>query len=136
MAYTAPIAIVPTGSANIHPVTQFLADSTGVTSTAAAPTAGTVVATLTPAAGTYSVQVSAGLGLGGTPAAADNANMRLRVDGTNIATLPTVAAANVVVNCGTFILTVNGAQAIDVQAIGNASASTVYIAQLIATRIR
>lgn len=135
MAYTAPAAR-PSGAAQRPvPLTQFAKDSVGVTGTAAAPAASTVVATITPSvAGVYSVQVNAGLGVGGTPSGTENANMRLRVDGTAISTLPMVGGANVIVGCGTFILTVNGSQAIDVQTIaGPATASTVYIAQIIPT---
>src|SRR5262249_22388209 len=117
MAYAAPAAR-PSGAAQRpEPVAQFAKDSVAITGiTSAGPTANTVVATITPAvAGVYSIQINAGYGLGAV-AAVENANMRLRVDGTVLGTaLPVVAAQNVMVGCGTFILTVNGSQAVDVQ---------------------
>src|SRR5262249_56729451 len=80
-------------------------------------------------------QIAAGPGRGGTPAAGDNANMRLVIDGTNVMTLPMVAAQNVIVPCGTFFATLTAAQAVQVQAVGAGTASVVYIAQIICTLV-
>jgi len=117
------------------PVAQFAADSSfAVTNQATAPGAGAVIATTTPTVpGRYSIQINAGLGNGGVPAATENANMRLVVDGTTITALPIVGAQNVIVGCGTFILTLSGGQAVQVQAIGAGTASVVYIAQIVPT---
>src|SRR5262249_46541122 len=110
--------------------------SVGATGTATAPSGGGVVVTITPGvAGRWAIQIAAGLGLGGTPAAGDNANMRLVIDGTNVMTLPMVAAQNVIVPCGTFFATLTAAQAVQVQAVGAGTASVVYIAQIICTLV-
>ncbi len=102
--------------------------------TAAAPSAGAAVVTLAaPPQGVYTVWVSAGLGLGGAPAAGDNANMQLKAGATVIAILPIVAAQNVVRRFGPFTVNLDGATALTVNAIGNATAATVYVALIVAT---
>lgn len=137
MPYAAPTPLNTGASTRPIPVLQFIADTVGVGGSAAAPGAGAAVATLTtPPAGTYRVQVFAGLGVGAAGAAAENLNMQLQAGATVISKLAMAelqAASNF---CGEFILTLDGATSLTVNAVGAATAATVYIAQITATRIR
>lgn len=104
--------------------------------TASAPTAGTAVATLTtPAAGTY--EISGTLAISGTTVvAADSHNFNLKKGSTTLLTnipfglISTTGAAGSVA-FGPVIVALDGATSVTVNAVGNATASSVYAAQLI-----
>jgi len=104
--------------------------------TAAAPTAGTAVATLTtPAAGIY--EISGTLALSGTTAVAtDSHNFALKKGATTLlANIPfglisTTGAAGSV-PFGPVIVSLDGATSVTVNAVVSATASSVYAAQLI-----
>jgi len=104
--------------------------------TAAAPTAGTAIATLTtPAAGTY--EISGTLAISGTTVvAADSHNFNLKKGSTTLLTnipfgLISTTGAVGSVPFGPVIAVLDGSTSVTVNAVGNATASSVYAAQLI-----
>ena len=117
-------------------VTQFIADSTGVGGVVTGPGAGINIATTTPVAGTYSVQLLYGFAGGTVTEATERNNFRLVVDGTTvISTLIVPGAANTNQSM-TVILTVSGTQAIDLESISAGTGTALYVAQIVLTRIR
>jgi hypothetical protein len=111
-----------------------LADSTGVTGRAVGPAAATVIATITPAAGTYDVQVWAHYDAG-APAAAEINNMQFRKAAGVVSVLSVLAIVSVYSPVKVFRMVLTGAQAIDVQSIGVATAGVGYNAEIIVTRV-
>jgi hypothetical protein len=104
--------------------------------TAAAPTAGTAIATLTtPAAGTY--EISGTLAISGTTVvAADSHNFNLKKGATTLLTnipfgLISTTGAVGSVPFGPVLVVLDGSTSVTVNAVGNATASSVYAAQLI-----
>jgi hypothetical protein len=114
-------------------------DSTATVQTAAqatAPTAGTAVATLTtPAAGTY--EISGTLSISGTTVvAADSNNYNLKKGGTTLLTNIPIAVNSTTgtpgaVPFGPVIVVLDGATSVTVNAVGNATGSSIYAAQLV-----
>jgi hypothetical protein len=104
--------------------------------TAAAPTAGTAVATVTPGtAGLW--EVSGTIGISGTTVvAADSHNMALNQTATaKIAKIPSplisTTGAAAVFPFGPVVLNLSAVDTVNVTAVGNATASSVYAAQII-----
>lgn len=113
-------------------------ESDGNAGKVVAPTAGAAIVTIASGSlprGTYRVLVTAGLGLGGVPAVADENNMELRKGATVISDLTVVAAVNGAQVQQEFIVELDGTQALSVNAIGAATASVTYNAMLVATRV-
>lgn len=117
---------------NVQP--SVLADSVGITNRAVAPGAGAVIATITPAAGTWDVEVFAAFDAG-APAAAEINNMQFRKAGAVISVLQTLPVVNIYGPARKFRMVLSGAQAIDVQAIAAATAGVGYSAEITCTRI-
>lgn len=108
--------------------------------TAAAPTAGTAVATLSaPAAGNYKVQLWVAVTGTATTAAADSNNMNFKAGATTVASLLpyNCSTAGNLTNPGPFEFyrTLDGATALTVNVIGNATAGTIYSAIILATQV-
>lgn len=109
-------------------------------STSAAPTAGTVVATVTPGtAGLWEVSGTVTVG-GTTVAAADSNNMGLyQTAAAKLAAIPLgVAGTTGSVGSATFgplVLNLSGADTVNVKAIANATASSSYAAQIVCRRV-
>lgn len=106
-----------------------------VGATASAPTAGTVVATVTPGtAGLWEVTGTIGIS-GTTVVAADSHNMALNQTAVaKIAKIPSplisTTGAAVVFPFGPVILNLSNADTVNITAVGNATASSVYAAQI------
>jgi len=104
--------------------------------TAAAPTAGTAVATLTtPAAGTYEISGTVAIS-GTTVVAADSHNFNLKAGSTTLLTNIPIGLISTTGAPGSFpfgpvIVVLDGATSVTVNAVGNATGSSVYAAQLI-----
>jgi|SRR5262245_152617 len=127
MPYTAP--------GKIRRILSTMGDSgQSVTGNASAPAAGAAVVTGTPTAGTYTVTVTTFLAAG-APAAADLNNMELRAGATVIAKLPVAQAINFPIPQSGIVVTLDGATALSVNAIGNATAAVVYAASYYITQI-
>jgi hypothetical protein len=123
------------GAANPLPVAPTDNESAGVGATAAAPGAGAAVATLVSGslpAGLYDIQVY--VGLSGTLAAADNANMEFREGASVVSRLAVPGAAG---HFGPFELRrrLDGSTALSVNAVGASTASSVYYANILAVRV-
>lgn len=106
--------------------------------TSTAPAANTNIASVVLAPGVWEITAYARLGLGGTPAAADNDNMRLRdeTNATNIVTLPVIATQNSVPVPITVRRTITtGTPTYVVEAIGAGTASVVYSAVIVARKV-
>jgi hypothetical protein len=106
-----------------------------VGATAAAPTAGTVVATVTPGvAGLW--EVTGSIGLSGTTAVAvDSNNMALNQTGTAkiakiVSPLISTTGAAAQFPFGPVILNLSAADTVNITAVANATASSVYAAQI------
>ena len=103
---------------------------------ATAPTAGTAVATLTtPAAGTYEIYGTLSIS-GVTVAAADSNNFNLKKGGTTLLTNIPIAVNSTTGTPGSskfgpLIVTLDGATSVTVNAVANATGSSIYAAQLI-----
>lgn len=133
---------LPTGTSSSNPITStpFSASSGVATGTATAPTAGTNIATLAaPAAGQYNIQIWIAVSGTATTAAADSNNMNLLAGAGTVATrLPfNCSTAGNVTNGGPFVFQeiLNGSTNLTVNAVGNATAGTVYSAMIVATRV-
>jgi hypothetical protein len=114
------------------------AASTGASSTApgvTAPAAAATLATTTPPAGQYQVQVNTYLD-GTLVAGTDDDNFRFHLTGTGGYTInmiqPAVAG---LITTSYFQVVLNGANAVTVQTIAAGSASAVYHAQVVITGI-
>jgi hypothetical protein len=131
-----PLAVVPisgggaVGVGNPLLVSEIVTQATAATGTAAAPGAGSAVATLTPAAGTYRVTLI--YQLSGTAEAAAK-NLRLSGTGTSFSTdFPTSGAGTVVVVIDA--VTMDGVGNLRATAIAAATAGSVYTVTIIAAR--
>jgi hypothetical protein len=115
----APVAGADTGS-----------DSLQAAGNVVAPVAAGVVANLAaPPAGIYEVRVAASVGAGAV--AADNGNVKLQRGGVDLlAVVPTNGAEQLLDR-----VTVTGAQALTLVAIGNATAAVVYSGRISVTKI-
>jgi len=122
----------PAGIVGVQPAV--LVDSLGVAGRVVAPAAATVIATLTPAAGTYDIQVFASYDAG-APAAAEINNMQFRKGGAVVTVLQVLSVANAYSPARNFRLVLGGATAIDVQSIGASTAGVGYSAQITAIRV-
>ena len=107
----------------------------------AAPAAGATVATVTPGtAGLWEVSGTVSIG-GNTVTAADTNNMQLRQTSTVVLTAIPIgvatgtAAASANVPFGPVVLNLTAANTVNVIAVGNATASSIYGAQIICRRI-
>lgn len=108
--------------------------------TAAAPTAGTAVATLAaPPAGNYKIQIWAAVTGTATTAAADSNNMNVKAGATTVIPLLSYncSTAGNLTNPGPFEFyrTLDGATNLSVNVIGNATTGTVYSANILATQV-
>jgi hypothetical protein len=106
------------------------ADSLQGAGNAVAPVAAGVVANLAaPPAGIYEVRVSASVGAGAV--AADNGNVKLQRGGVDLlGVVPTNGAEQTLDR-----VTLTGAQALTLVAIGNGTAAVVYSGRISVTRI-
>lgn len=112
-------------------------ESVAAVGKATAPAAGDAIATIAAAdtkPGIYEIQVH-GVYLAGTPAAAEDNNLELRVGATVIGGILMPRATNVISRGHIFIAHVNEAQTITINATGAGTAAVVYAASVIATRI-
>lgn len=110
--------------------TEGIADSLHAGGKVTAPTLGQAIATLAaPPAGTYEVQVNAWVS---ASAAADASNVELRRAGSALYTPLIVATQS---SPRTYRITLNGAQNLTVNAIAAGTASVVYTAEIVATRV-
>lgn len=107
--------------------------STSNSGTATAPTAGTAIATQ--AAFDFYYQVDVIVGFGGTAESTAINNFQLKAGSTIIATIPVANVANTQSQTYTFYVNPGGAVNLTVNAVANASASSVYKATLIVTRV-
>lgn len=98
-----------------------------------APTAGTAVATLAVFNFYYKVDVT--VGFGGTAESTTVDNYQLQINGTPYITIPVANAANTMSQTFTYYINPGGAVNLTVNAISNASASSVYKASITATRL-
>jgi hypothetical protein len=104
--------------------------------TASAPTAGTAVATLTtPAAGTYEVYGTLSIS-GTTVATADSNNFNLKKGATTLLTNIPIAVNSTTgtpgaIPFGPVIVVLDGSTSVTVNAVANATGSSIYAAQLI-----
>lgn len=118
----------------MSPVGPYVEDTVGITSSAAAPGAGAVVATVTPntvSPGVYSARIY--IELSGT-AETQLANLRLRNGAVNKIILPSTpgpAASPVEIDR----IVVQANTAVDVAAIAAATAGSIYTVTLLLTRI-
>jgi hypothetical protein len=106
--------------------------------TATAPAANANIASVVLAPGVWEITAYARLGLGGTPAAGDNDNMRLRdeTNATNVLTLPVIATQNSVPVPITVRRTIaSGTPTYVVEAVGAGTASVVYCAYIVARKV-
>jgi hypothetical protein len=123
----------PAGTISVQPAV--LADSVGVTGRAVAPGAGVVVATITPAAGTYDIEVRTNLDAG-APAAAEINNMDFREGGVVVSVLIVSPVLHTnVAGISRFRRVLDGATAITVNAVAAATAAVGYSAQITAIRV-
>lgn len=114
-----------------------LDDTIQGTGTQTAPASGTDIATVSLPPGYWEITGMCHLGTGGTPAAADNDNARLR-DQTNVqnlVTLPVIAAQNGVPVPVTIRRKITIQSSIVIEAIGAGTASVVYSAFIVARKI-
>lgn len=111
-----------------------LVDSLGVTGRAVAPAALTVIATITPPAGTYDIEVFAHYDAG-VPSAAEINNMQFREGAVVVSVLSVLAVANVYSPARRFRRVLDGINAIDVQSIAVATAGVGYNAEITAIRV-
>ena len=108
--------------------------------TASAPTAGTAVATLTtPAAGTYVISGTVSIS-GTTVAAADSNNFNLKKGATTLLTAIPIAVNSTTgapgaYSFGPVTIALDGATSVTVNAVGNATGSSIYAAQVIGRKI-
>lgn len=109
--------------------------SMGSVKASSGPTAGTALVTSLPPSGKglYLIEVYAYLS-GGTPAAADNANLEFRFGGTALSSIPLAPALNVLTTWRTYF-TSDGATNFSVNATGNATAAVLYNVFLTATKV-
>lgn len=107
---------------------------------AAAPSAGTAIATLTtPAAGTYEVFGTLSVS-GTTVAAAESNNFNLKQGATTLLTNIPIAVNALTgtpgaVPFGPVVVTLDGSTSVTVNAVGNATVSSIYAAQLVGRRV-
>lgn len=137
MATSIPVAIASDQST--IPASPFGAFDTtnGNAGIVAAPGAGAAVASITPGAGTYEVQVITAFSLG-IPAAADGTNMRLQRSATgplNLTTFFTPPVLSVPTNHRVPRVTLAAAETLTVNAIAAATAGVSYAAEIIAQRV-
>ena len=114
-------------------------DSTTASGSVTNPGAGAAICTLSaPAAGQYRIDVVTCYGVGAV-AAAENLNMQLKVGATAFAAMPVSATATSAVGGSpltcTYFLTLSGVDALTVNAVGASTATAIYTASIIATRI-
>lgn len=110
-----------------------LADSVGQTARVVAPGAGAVIATVTPAAGTWDVQVTTNYD--GAVAAAEINNVDFRKAGVVVSVLIAPSVANVIAEVRTFRMVLSGAQAVSVNAVAAGTAGVGYTAELVCIRV-
>ena len=106
--------------------------------TQTAPVAGTNIASVVLSPGVWEITAYARLGLGGTPAAGDNDNARLRdeTNAVNLLTLPLIATQNSVPVPITVRVTIaSGTPTYVVEAVGAGTVSVVYCAYIVARKV-
>ena len=139
-----PVAVTGVAGGTTNPITvaPFVATTATNSAAATAPTAGTNIVTLASGslpAGNYKVQVWLAASGTATTAAADSNNMNLLAGATTVVKFfpYNCSTAGNLTNPGAFelYLTLNGSTALIVNAVGNASAGTVYSAMILATRV-
>lgn len=130
-----------TGTAASPAVTSPVSSSSTVAAgKVTAPTAGTNIVTLAaPAAGLYNIEIWISISGTATTAAADSNNVNLLAGATTVATFLayTCSTAGNTNNGGpyNFQRVFDGATNMTVNAVGNATAGTVYAVNIIATKV-
>ena len=114
-----------------------LEDTVEARGNATAPTAGTDITTVSLSPGYWEITAIARLGTGGTPAAGDVDNMRIRDNtaASNILTLPLIASANSVPVPITIRRKFSVTTSLVIEAVGAGTASVVYIGHLVCRKI-
>lgn len=126
---------LPTGGTPVFPLV--VADSVGAAGRVVAPGAGVAIATIAAGslpAGTYEFQVMAQYDAG-APLAAELNNMEFREGAAVVSVLAVLAVLNVYSPVRRFVLTVNGATAVSVNATAAGTAAVGYNAQIVASRL-
>lgn len=126
--------VVSPATSVVFTTQPLLTDSSGVTGRVVAPGAGGVIATITPAAGTYDIDVFASYDVG-APAAAEINNMEFREGAAVVSVLQVLAIINVYGPGRSFRRVLDGATAISVNATAAGTAGVGYNAQITAIRI-
>jgi hypothetical protein len=119
----------------VQPPAAALVDSPMVSGRVVAPGAGAVITSITPAAGTYDIQIRAAYDLGAPVAAAETNNMAVVKQGVSVLTLQVLPVINLYSNYRVVRLSLNGAQSVAVNAIGAATAGVGYSAEIICIRV-
>ena len=123
----------PAGIVGVQPAV--LVNSVGVTGRVVGPAAANVdIATITPAAGTYDIEVFAHYDAG-APAAAEINNMYFDRQGTVVSILSVLAVLNAYSPARKFRQVLNGAQAIRVRTVAAGTAAVGYNAEITAIQI-
>jgi len=118
----------------VQPPAATLVDSTMAAGRVVAPGAGVVIVSITPAAGTYDIQVSAGYDAG-APAALEINNMAVVKQGVGVLNPMQVFSVLNVVQRRTVRLTLNGAQSVAVNSIAAGTAGVGYSAEIVCIRV-
>jgi hypothetical protein len=138
-AKTNPLSLDLAGNLRVKPY-QNSTITAQVGAVVSAPAASATVASVTPGtAGLWEIQGTVSIA-GTTVAAADSNNMRLRQAGTNVlANIPigvqSTTGANGVAQFGPLVLNLSAVDTVNIIAVGNATASSVYGAQIVARLI-
>lgn len=126
--------ITPASGVIFNTQPSVLVDSLGATGRVVAPAANAAIVTVAaPPAGTYEVEVCTSFD--GAVAAAEINNMELREGAAVRSVLLCPSVANVVTPIKTFILVLDGATAVSVNATGAGTAAVGYNAELVLRRI-
>ncbi len=128
------LVITPIAGALFSIIPGVQVDSLGATGRAVAPAAGGAIVTVAaPPAGTYEVEVLTSYD--GAVAAAEINNMELREGAVVRSALLAPSVANVVTPVRTFILVLDGATAVSVNATAAGTAAVGYNAELVLRRV-
>lgn len=105
--------------------------------TLTAPAALADITSVTLSPGVWEITAYARLGLGGTPAAADNNNMRVfnSTAGSSVLVLQVIATQNSVPVPATIRVSISATTTYVIEAIGAGTASVVYCASMIARKV-
>lgn len=128
------LVVTPIAGALFSVIPGVLVDSLGATARAVAPGAGAAIVTVAaPPAGTYEVEVLTSYD--GAVAAAEINNMELREGAAVRSVLLAPSVANVVTPVRMFLLVLDGATAVSVNATAAGTAAVGYNAELVLRRV-